>query len=334
MVNGRIARFSALFSAAIAIATMSGCRSEISGKYIARFTNGMYWLQLVRTPDNHLTGQLESAILGQDGNMARETVAVTGAVNGETVTISASMFGLQVVTLSGTLDGSTLSLTGGQPNPIVLKRADLNDYQRQVDELNTQSQRITSAKAAELVRQRTAQAQQTFVAAIGRIVNRMRELDSEADVHLGRFPGAEDRYRAITAKMNEYLNNERQLAGTANTAVARGQIVVAMNQASIATEQLHNSAISLQSSVQGNVEPVVREANDLEQGCRGVVPPGDLTPNQVEARDAGCRQLFPAVDAFRHKFEAVSRGLSRLEQVYLEERKAQEALLQKAQRVE
>ena len=324
----------ALFFAAMAVATLNGCRREISGKYMGKFTNGVYWLQLVRTPDNHLTGQLESAILGQDGKVERESVGVTGAVNGNNVTISASMFGLQVVTLSGTLDGNKLTLTGGQPSPMLLTRSDMSDYQQQVDALTAQSKRITSANAAALVRRRTAQTQQNFISEVGRIVGRMRELDSEVDVHLGRFPGAEDRYRAITAKMSEYLNNERQLAGRANAAVARGQIVVAMNQASIATEQLHNSAVSLQSSVQGNVQPVAREANDFQQGCHAVVPPGDLTPNQIQARDTACRQLFPAVEAFRQKFGAVARGLSRLEQVYLEERKTQEGLLQKAERLE
>ena len=334
MPTSRAVTVSALFFAAVAVLTTSACRREISGKYMAKFTNGVYWLQLVRTPDNHLTGQLESATLGQDGEVQRESVGVTGAVNGDNVTISASMFGLQVVTLAGTIDGNKLTLTGGQPSPMLLTRADLSDYQQQVKALAAQSKRIASANAAALVRRRTAQAQQNFVSAVGRIVHRMRELDSEADVHLGRFPGAEDGYRAVTAKMNEYLNNERQLAGRANAAIARGQIVVAMNQASIGTEQLHNSAVSLQSSVHGNVQPVAREANDLEQGCHAVVPPGDLTTSQIQARDAACRQLFPAVDAFRQKFEAVARGHSRLEQVYLEERKAQEGLLQEAQRLE
>lgn len=323
----------ALYLALLSILA-GGCQREISGKYMAKFTNGVYWLQLVRTPDNHLTGQLESSILGQDGKIARESVSVSGAVNGSNVTISATMFGLSVVTLSGSLDGNRLTLTGGQPSPMVLVRADISDYQKQVNALNTQSQGILTANAAARTRQRTAQTQQNFVSEIARLVARMRQLDSEADVHLDRFPGAEDRYRAITSKMGEYLDKERQLARRPDAGVARSQIVVAMNQASIATDQLHNSATSLESSVQANVQPVAREVREFEQGCHAVVPPGDLTPSQMAARDGACRSLFPVAETFRQKFDALVHGLAHLEQVYAQERKAQEGLLQTAQRLE
>lgn len=313
---------------------MSGCQREISGTYIAKFTDGVYWLQIVRTPDNHLTGQLETLVLGKDGKIERETVSVIGAVNAGNVTISASQLGLQVVTLSGTLDGNKLTLTGGQPSPIILTRSNLSDYQRQVNALNALSQRILSAKDAAFARQRTEQTQQNFISEIDRIVGRMQKFDSEADVHLSRFPGVEQRYHAITAKMTEYVSRERQLAGNQNTAAARGQLCVAASQASITADQLHNSAQSLQSTFQTNVQPIAIEATDFEQGCRGVVPPGDLTRAQTEARNAACRRLFLADAPFRQKFEAVSAGLAHLEQVYAQERKVQEGLLQSAQQLE
>src|SRR5580658_4882065 len=104
MPRGRIATVSPFLYCAIAVAlaVLSGCQREISGKYIAKFSNGVYWLQLVRTPDNHLTGQLESSILGKEGTIDRNSVPVTGAVNAGNVTISADLFGLPMVTLSGT----------------------------------------------------------------------------------------------------------------------------------------------------------------------------------------------------------------------------------------
>jgi hypothetical protein len=313
---------------------MSGCQREISGTYIAKFTDGVYWLQLVRTPDNHLTGQLETLVLGKDGKIERETVPVIGAVNAGNVTISASQLGLQVVTLSGTLDGDTLTLTGGQPSPIVLTRSDLSDYQRQVNTLNAQSQGILAAKDAAAVRQRTERTQQTFISEIDRIVGRMQKFDSEADVHLSRFPGVEQRYHAITAKMTEYVSRERQLAGNQNATVARGQLSVAASQASINADQLHNSAQSLQSTFQTNVQPIANEATDFERGCRAFVPPGNLTLAQTDARNEACRRLFIAGAPFRQKFEAVLAGLVHLEQVYAQERKVQEGLLESAQQLE
>jgi hypothetical protein len=89
MPHGRVATVFALLLPTIAGAlAMSGCQREISGKYIAKFSNGVYWLQLVRTPDDHLTGQLETSSLGKDGKIERNSVSVAGAVNAGNVTIS------------------------------------------------------------------------------------------------------------------------------------------------------------------------------------------------------------------------------------------------------
>jgi hypothetical protein len=162
----------------------------------------------------------------------------------------------------------------------------------------------------------------------------MRELDAQADVHPGRFPGAGDRYRAITTKMTEYLNQERRLAGNPNAGVARSQLVVAMTQVSLAMDQLHNAAESSQTSPKVNVQPVAEGASDPAQKCRAVVPTGDLTTTQAEERSAACRELFPAYEVFRQKFGAVAQGLAHPEQVYTQERKAQEGVLQTAERLQ
>ena len=162
----------------------------------------------------------------------------------------------------------------------------------------------------------------------------MQELNAEADVHLGRFPGAEDRYRAITAKMTEYLNQERRLAGDPNTGVARSQLVVTMTQGSIAMDQLHNAADSLKTSLQMTVQPVAEGAADLAQRCRTAVPPGALTPTETQTRSDACSEFFPAYDAFRQKFGAVTQGLLRLEEIYERERKTQQGLLQTAEQIQ
>jgi hypothetical protein len=332
MAHGSGAPIPALLLSALAL--LSSCQREVSGKFLAKFSNGVYWLQIVRTPDNHLTGQLESLLIGKDGRIQREAVAVTGAVNAGNVTISATMFGLQVVTLSGALDGSKLTLTGGNPSPLVLGRSDMSEYEQVAKDLNIQSQRIITATASAQARQRMALAQRNLVVRIGQGVSKMREFDSQADVHLSRFPGGEERYRAITARMTQYLNRERSILGGGSAAVARSQILVAMNQASIATEELHNAANSLESAVRATAQPLSTDGIDLAHGCRATVNSGDLTQDQAESRNAACGQLFPTLDAFQQKLGAMSRGLAHLQQVYQQERRVQAGLLQTAQRLE
>ena len=63
-------------------------------------------------------------------------------------------------------------------------------------------------------------------------------------------------------------------------------------------------------------------------------PRGYLTPEQGEALPASCDQLSRANDQFRQHFDAVTKGLARLQQVYAEERRKQETLLQTVERIQ
>lgn len=317
-------------------AMLSGCQRNISGTYLASDRDAVCWLQVVRTPDNHLTGQLATSILGPDGRIERNAVSITGAVDDDHVTLSGTqLFGLQTITLSGSLHGNKLTLTGVEPAPLVLTRADLSAYQEKLNALSVKSQSFIEANNAAIARQKSAWAQQSFVADVDQTVAKMRRFEAEADVHLERFPGVEKRYHAITAKMTAYIDRERQLAKNPQAGVARGQLFVAATQASIATDQLHNSGELLQSSLQTNIRPIAITANELEQKCRAVAATlHELTEQQIEVRTAACTRLSLADAPFRLRLNSVSAGLSHLEQVYLQERNSQQKLVHTAYALE
>jgi hypothetical protein len=114
--------------------------------------------------------------------------------------------------------------------------------------------------------------------------------------------------------------------------VARGQLSVAANQASIQTDQIHYQGESLQSSLETNVKPMADQATAFEQQCRAVSQnSGNLTPEEVQNVNAACGRLESAVTPFRQKFGAMSAGLAHLERVYQDEHGKQEQLLQTAQ---
>jgi hypothetical protein len=296
------------------------------------------WLQLVRTPDDHLTGQLSLSKLNTDGKIDFDSVAVAGVIGDGNVTLSGNrFFGLQTFTLSGTVDGNKLTLSGsGGPTPFVLKRADMSEYQKQLAILNGHSQAILAAKAAALSRQRTEQASRNFVVRVDQLMGDMQRFNSEADVHLGRFPGVEKGYQGITAKMNEYVEKERRLAGNPNAAVTRSQLSVAANQASLATDQAHFQGQSLQSSLEMNWKPVADEAAKLGAVCHGLEasPVAGLTPEQVGGQNTACSRLSDALPTFSQKYNAMTAGLAHLEQVYTREKNAQQALLQTAEKLQ
>jgi hypothetical protein len=309
---------------------LTGCKQDISGTYLANDNATVVWLQLVRTPDNHLTGQLATSVMKSDGSIDRKSAPITGAVDGENVTLTATgFFGLQTTTFSGTFEGSNLTLTGVEPTPFVLKRSSLADYQAQVTALNARSQNIIAAKTAAMSRERTEQTQKNFVAQIEQLITKMQQFDSAADVHLSRFPNVEKGYQAITANMNGYVEREHQLAGSPNASNTRSQLSNATTQASFVTDQVHNQGESLQSTFDNNVKPIAAEVTTFEQRCE-IVTPNDLTRAEVDAIKAACGRLSNATPLFRQKYNAMVAGLAHLEQVYTNEKKAQQALLQTA----
>src|SRR4051794_13093712 len=94
--------FTLLFASLICL---SGCvRSSVSGRYLAKFDNGVYWLQLVETKDSHVTGQFEAAVLVPDGRVESSDWGVTGAADGEN--ISLSLQPLPGIPLSETASGT------------------------------------------------------------------------------------------------------------------------------------------------------------------------------------------------------------------------------------
>ena len=324
-----------------ALTILCGCQRDISGTYLASDTSAVVWLQLVRTPDNHLTGQLSLSKLNADGKVGYDSVSLAGVIGEENVTLSGSRFmGLQTFSFAGTLDGNKLTLTSSEtPMPFELKRADMSDYQKQLGRLNAASATILAAKTAALRQQEAQEAQQKadqaagdFAAAVDQLIAQMQRFDSEADVHLGRFPGVEKGYRDITAKISGYVLRERQLASNPDASVTRSQLSVAASQASFATDQIHNDGQSLESLLDADVKPTAEAGKTLEQRCRGGW--SGLTVTQMETRNDACSRYLSAAPTFRQKYDAVEAGLAHLEQVYTQEKTAQEALLQTAQKLQ
>ncbi|MGC2163307.1 MAG: hypothetical protein WA634_15470 [Silvibacterium sp.] len=327
-----------------ALVLLAGCRKDISGSYLTSDKETVCWLQLVRTPDNHLTGQIVFSFLKPDGQIELESRSLTGAVNGENFTLqSGSFLGMSSGTLSGIFNGNSITLAGAQLPPGTLKRATLADYQAQVGDQNKRAQAIISEKAATEAQQRTEmeaaeaqqrtfQIQQNFVAEIDRLIDRMQHFDSEADVHLGRFPNAEKSYEAITAKIAEYVSRERQLAGNSNASNYRAQLVNAATRASLVIDQMHFQTQSLESSLETNITPLVSEDAALERSCHESEPASNtLTPEEVESRQNACNRLLNAAPLFHQRYADTSTGLNHMEEVYKREKTAQEGLLATAQ---
>jgi hypothetical protein len=82
-----------------------------------------------------------------------------------------------------------------------------------------------------------------------------------------------------------------------------------------------------------NVKPIVDEVTNFERGCQAVTP-NVLTQTEFDATKAACHRLDNTAPLFREKYNAMVAGLAHLEQVYTNESKVQQALLQAAAKVQ
>jgi hypothetical protein len=163
----------------------------------------------------------------------------------------------------------------------------------------------------------------------------MARFDSEADVLLGRFPGAEKGYAGITAKIEGYVARERQLAGNPDAYNLRVQLSNAAIQAENVTEPTHNQTELLESSFEGNIKPRADKATAFEHQCRAVSQnSGSLTPTEIQNVNAACDPLASAAVLFDRKYTATANGLANLEQVYQREQRIQQGLVQESEKLE
>lgn len=312
-----------------ALLAFGGCsHKDVSGAYIAKDAASTAWLQIVRTPDNHLTGQMIVSKIEANGTVDRESVNLSGAVNGDSLTLTTEgLLGLGSKTMSGTFDGDRLSLmgTGGT---VTLTRTSLSGYQAVTKELDTHAQSVKVSHDAAVKQQQAAHAEEAFSNGVGRLIEQMQQFNAQADVHLSKLPNAETRYNDLTNKMQQVINKERQLGSNENTSYARSQLVYGANQLSYATEQVHYSVQSVESSLIADGKPLFERAGILARECSQGV---NITSQPQ--KDA-CDRFMNANPTFQDRYRSMVAELGHLEQVYKAQTLTQQGLLKTAERLE
>ena len=160
---------------------------------------------------------------------------------------------------------------------------------------------------------------------------KMEHFNNAVDALLAKIPTIENRYKAITARMTDYLNREEQLSGVRDprAGVARSQISVAMSQASIATDQLHIRVQPVQSEFEDQVAPLRERVFAFAQSCQVISHSNPaMFPTTYSRLSDACGQLAVLSPIFMEKYEFLSQGFHRLEAVYNLERNRQQQLVQ------
>ena len=312
----------ACFAIAATLA-ISACQSDVSGKYLAKYSDGICWLQLVRTPDNHVTAQIETDQLRSDGKIDRNAAALEGAVDGNNVALSARAFGLQVVTLAGSIQGGKLTLTGLQAEPLVLVRSDMAEYQSELKKLNSRSQQIAEDAIV------TKFSRSAFETA-----RRAEVWASDTHLHIQRLPSVEDRYRQIEDRMNLLIQKER----VTQNAVTRGQISVAVNQLDVAATQLDVQATPVWNQVRAGGSELSRSFAVFARDC-AADRESDLTeksasPAAIEEWRKACTRVLAEKSAFEPTLRDATEKRAELASFLRDADRRRQALVEQSNRLE
>ena len=320
-----------LLAIALSIAFTAFAKQDVTGRYLSKFSDGVYWLQIVKTPDGRVSGELDSTSVSSDGKIVYTSQAVSGAADGTalSLTIGHTTILQSALTSSGTLSDNKIALTighdGRPPSKLVLTRATDDEYQVQLKALSDLSTKVRAAKS-----------EREFVAGVHQLIDQLNKFKLTANAHITKLPEAEQRYLAITQRMTELLSQERQLAGSPRESVARSQLDVAINQGSVATSQLHVQIQSVQTEYRTRALPLMQQLSRTGQTCHRAHRPTSDNPIQPgnEAWNSTCLALFEAEDSFTPSANQLKDMLAKLEEVYKREQAKQEQILEEAQRLE
>ncbi|NKA95828.1 hypothetical protein GO283_04381 [Ralstonia solanacearum] len=314
------------------LTVLCGCgQNNVSGSYIAKPPGTVVWLQLVETPDKRLTGQLDTASIDKSGKLVYLNAPVTGAINGESISISFKPQALLAssVQLAGTFKGDILTLRGGPTGDAVTHhRANDDEFAHGRQELAEQSQRPLAAKADAEQRAQTARQEKEQLDMVRDLAQRIKRINAELPTRVERLLKAENTYVAITQKLRGLVQRQQGLAGNSSTGVARSQIVVALNQDIVDSNQAHIIVGSDGQSLRSAIGPAMERLPTAEQGCHRAGSPGG------SAGSDACLALLAEVPEAERNVQALTRAIAHLEMAYQRERTQQEELLHVGERLQ
>ncbi len=164
----------------------------------------------------------------------------------------------------------------------------------------------------------------------GKLAEAVGQFDAVADRYRTDISSVDAKYQAITSRMDDLLQRERDLVGDPNASVTRGELSVAISQASIASYQLHNQVLSFESQVRDQVRPLWQSVWPVAQTCHRAPSP-DFKPGPEKTN---CLALLSAADTFTRNLQDLKDGFAHAEQVFQREHETQDDLKAASERIE
>jgi hypothetical protein len=158
-----------------------------------------------------------------------------------------------------------------------------------------------------------------FVAETGAVVPRMTAFLNEAGNNAGRCSGITQQYIGTTASARDYAAKRGQFRDAPSADVGRTELVAALNE-----EAAQNQKVRLfEATLNTEVAPIGPQAVALEDQCRNWQSGGSPVLGAAEA----CASLTATTGPFQQAYDALSACLPKLQALYDDQRRQQEAVL-------
>lgn len=315
--------------------------SDVTGTYVARFTNASKMLQLIQTPAGTLSGQYEEAVVSPQGELQEQSFVIDGAANGNKITLTIKPGVLSTpVSMFGSVDGDTLVIdsgfSGGSAHSETYRRDDSHAFAVQVEALRGLSQRVQANIAAGQVRDTAAREEQGFITGLVALLKELESFNATADKRLGMIKASGDRYPATTAKMSTGLDYEKRIAGIQQASVKRTQIAVQLSQAEIQSETAHASLIMEEDQLSERIKSLGQRAQTAAMRCKLIDPALPQNVSIIETPDniQRCQHLIDIEREFIKNARIDATAVRDLEAAYEDEEQKQKAIVAEAERIE
>jgi hypothetical protein len=115
---------------------------------------------------------------------------------------------------------------------------------------------------------------------------------------------------------------QQSIYGGGQASVARSQVGIAINQASIEAEQLHDSLLASSRDIAAKIEPLVKDAAGFGQRCQG-----DQAQQSHDLHDT-CLKFLETAKKFKKSLDVLGKAFDHAERVWVEEHSKQDRIVQ------
>lgn len=267
--------------ALVALATLGACNpAKVSGAYVYSGTTEVAMLQLVEGADGSLSGSLQTATANASNRVNVESVALSGTIDGNTLTLSTPTFLGMSTTFSGVRSGNDIALTfttSGNVNTITFQRSSPDEFTRLTEQLRQGAFLRATERERQQAEARARAADEQMRQGIPRLSAEFEQTAANDVTMTTRVDAAVARFEALT----QQARDAARARSREGDGVRRSQLSVYISQVSIETNGLNIEVESAQRQFEDHRASLRQQLERANAWC-------------ARTRDAVCGRLSTA----------------------------------------